>query len=125
MGLADTGRSEKQECADRLCRVLQTYAVALYSLDNLLYGIVLTYYLRLDSRSHLAQTLTFGLGYALDGHAGHHGHNLSHLVLIDSLAHGGEFLLPLGIGRVELRLELLLTVTIGGGLLKVLSLGGT
>lgn len=40
VGLADAGRSEKQECADRLGRVLQTYAVALYRLDNLLYGIV-------------------------------------------------------------------------------------
>ena len=46
MCLAHTCRAKEKECTDGLRGVFESDAVALYSLDNLLNGIVLAYNLR-------------------------------------------------------------------------------
>ena len=123
MGLADTCRAEKHECADGLGGILEADAVALYRLDNLVYGRILADDAVLEGRSHLLEPLAFGLGYALHGHTCHHGDYLGHLLLVNGLAHGGELLAPVGHGGIELLLEFLLAVTVCGCLLEILGLG--
>ncbi len=58
-------------------------------------------------------------------HPCHHSHNLSHLLLVDSLAHRCKLLLPLGISGIKLSFELLLPVAVGRRFLEILGLCGS
>ncbi len=124
MGFSDTGRPQEHESAYRLVGVLKSHPVTLNRFHNLLNGIILPDYSRFELRSHFTQPHALGLSYTLHRHTGHHGNNLSHLILVDGLGIFIQRSFPLAFRFLKLKLETMLFIAERCCALEVLSLRG-
>ena len=91
LGLADAGRPEEHERADRPVRILQAGAGAAHRGRNRLHGFVLADDALADLLLHLEQLLALAFQHAVDRNAGPARHDLRDVV-------GGDRLLDDGAG---------------------------
>ena len=123
VGFADACRTEEEESADRLVGILQADTVALDGLNHFFDSVVLTDDSFLDGRAHLQKTFSFSHGYALNGYAGHHCHDLGHLVLVDGDALVFELFFPIGLSFVETIAQFVGLVSPGSRAFEILRAG--
>jgi len=120
LGLADAGRTQEDERADRPVRVLEPRARAAHRLRDGLDGLLLPDHAPVQYLLEAQKPVGLALGHAADGDAGPGGHDLRDLLLADDLDLRGSVVLPLLAALEHLVLQFLLLVAQVRGLLEVL-----
>ena len=119
LGLADAGRAEEQEAADRTVRVTQAGPRAAHGLGDRRDGVVLADHTLVQLLLEREQAVPLGLGELADRDAGRARDDLGD-VLDGHLEHAGLPGTTVGAGLLELRLGLRDLVAQGAGPLVVL-----
>ena len=89
---ADTGRSQKQERADRLAGILYSGFRTYYRIRNLCYSLVLTYYTFMQCALERKYFCSFSLGKLSNRYSRPTRYNRSNLFLADTLMHKRKIL---------------------------------
>ena len=104
LGLADAGRPQEHERADRPVRVLQAGAGAAHRGRNRLHGFGLADHALADLLLHLEQLLALAFEHAVDRNAGPARHDLRDVVGGDRLLDDGAGVLALDVLQLLLKL---------------------
>ena len=113
LGLADAGRAEEDERADRPVRILEAGAGAAKRVGDRLDRLVLADHALVEPLLHVDQLLGLALEQPLDGDAGPAGDDLGDVVLVDLLLDHRLDSLRLALGQLGLELRQLAVADLG------------